>query len=109
MRILTTLDFGNNSKVTNLADGSASKDAINLSQLSAVLSGRYVGYFTATTTEGQTSVSIPSLYQSKGFYLVLINGVPVPPQYVTFSATTITLNASSAYIAAGDLTALVWS
>lgn len=102
------IDLDSN-KVTNLANGTSTADAVNKSQLDAQSSGRLLGYFQVTVVENQSILAIPSLYQSKGFYQCFTESLLVPPQYVSASATQLTVNSGSFYVVAGTVTVFVYS
>jgi hypothetical protein len=99
----------NSNKVTNLANGTNAADAVNKSQLDAQAAGRLLGYFQVTVTENQSILAIPSPYQSKGFYQCFTESLLVPPQYVSASATQLTINSTSFYVVAGTVTVFVYS
>lgn len=107
-KYLSNFDINSN-KVINLANGVSPSDAVNKSQLDAQSSGRLLGHFQVSVTESQAILSIPTIYQSKGFYQLFSDSLLIPPQYITTAPTTLTINTSTYYLSAGTVTVYVYS
>jgi hypothetical protein len=110
MKFLNDIDaFGN--KGINVGAGTNPTDGVALSQVGAVTAGRLLGWFQVTVTQAQSYIAIPAAYQSKGMYLVMSDSVFIPPQYITFTAYSITVDTSTTgfFLTAGTVTVLVFS
>jgi hypothetical protein len=110
MKSLNDLDLVGNKNI-NVAIGTNPTDGVAMSQVGAVTAGRLLGFFQLVVSTGQSYLSIPAQYQSKGRYLVMSDSVFIPPQYITFTAYSITVDTSTTgfFLTAGTVTVLVFS
>lgn len=102
LTVTNTLDM-TNGQINNLANGTASGDAVNLGQVQGLIAGtgQFQGGYDATNDPGSPAISGSSnvALDTGDFYVVTVDGD------ITFSDTTVTVEVGDLIFANSDITA----
>lgn len=102
LTVTNTLDM-TNGQINNLANGTASSDAVNLGQVQGLIAGtgQFQGGYDATNDPGSPAISGSSnvALDTGDFYVVTVDGD------ITFSDTTVTVEVGDLIFANSDITA----